>query len=165
MTHLMTSEVYLWSLSRGHHHPRDNPVAVDALTWLTAAHWDCIPSEPAGGDSTRAMWVIPSGLSQHTGYEWQLGAALSVSGGVVNGQMHNGSEAQSAKWNVTDYTDVWQKVFGTTPSLPRLTQSGVGLFSDLEAAAVWLSHEQYSQLQGSMPFTALLHEHSSQHLF
>lgn len=74
------------------------------MTWPTAALRGCIPFEPVGGDSARAKWEIPSGLSQHAGYEWQLGAALSGFSGVMNGQMYHGSEAQSTKWNVTDYT-------------------------------------------------------------
>lgn len=76
-----------------------------------------------------------------------FGAALSDSSGVMNGQMHYISEAQSAKWNVTHYTDGWQKVFA--PSLPLLAHRGVRLFSDLEAAAR-LDHAEHSQLQGSL---------------
>lgn len=42
-------------------------------------------------------------------------------------EWHHGSEAQSAKWNITHYTDGWQKVFGTilSCSLSLLTVESV----------------------------------------
>lgn len=41
-------------------------------SWLTAAHGRCVLTEPAGGDTTGAKWVIPGSLCQHAGYEWLL---------------------------------------------------------------------------------------------
>lgn len=79
----------------------------------------------------------------------------------MNGQIHNMSEARWAKRNMTDYTDGWQKVSGMCPTLPLQTQSGDGLFSDLDASGGWLTHAQCSQLQGQS-FTALLHALSSE---